>query len=105
VLVEVFFEREEKSVRTDKLSSFFLIAAILLLSFFLSNYAIAGTIQIPKTGQTHCYDTAGNPIACAGTGHDGEIQAGVAWPTPRFAVNGNTTITDNLTGHLLGGYF
>ena len=91
-------------MRTDKLSSFFLIAAILLLSFFLSNYAIDGTIQLPKTGQTHCYDTAGNPIACAGTGQDGEIQAGVAWPTPRFAVNGDTTITDNLTSHLIGGY-
>ena len=37
-------------------------------------------------------------IACAGTGQDGEIQAGVAWPNPRFTDIGNGTVTDNLTG-------
>ena len=30
----------------------------------------------PATGQTSCWDTDGNPIDCAGTGHDGDIQAG-----------------------------
>jgi hypothetical protein len=29
---------------------------------------------------------------------DGEIRAGVAWPTPRFTDNGDGTATDNLTG-------
>ena len=37
-------------------------------------------------------------ITCAGTGQDGEIQAGVDWPSPRFTDNGDGTVTDNLTG-------
>jgi hypothetical protein len=55
-------------------------------------------ICLPKTGQSICYDTAGNQISCDGTGQDGEIQAGVAWPNPRFTDHGNSTVTDNLTG-------
>ncbi len=55
-------------------------------------------ISLPKTGQTTCYDSLGNVIACLGTGQDGDIQAGVAWPDPRFADNGDGTVTDNLTG-------
>lgn len=31
-------------------------------------------------------------------GDDGEIQAGVAWPSPRFTDHGDGTVTDNLTG-------
>src|SRR3990170_852984 len=57
-----------------------------------------GIIELPRTGQTTCYDTAGIVILCAGTGQDVEIQAGVPWPTPRFTDNGNSTVTDNLTG-------
>ena len=72
---------------------------------------------LPKTGQTTCYDSLGNAIPCAGTGQDGDIQAGVQWPSPRFTVtycdangpcadqssdcdsNSSTdTVTDNLTG-------
>jgi hypothetical protein len=30
----------------------------------------------PATGQVSCWNTLGNPIDCAGTGHDGDIQAG-----------------------------
>jgi hypothetical protein len=56
------------------------------------------SVDLPRTGQTKCYDTAGTEIPCAGTGQDGEIQAGVAWPDPRFTDNGDETITDNLTG-------
>ncbi len=56
------------------------------------------TISLPKTGQTACYDTAGTIIPCTGTGQDGEIQAGVAWPSPRFNDNGDGTVTDKLTG-------
>ena len=56
------------------------------------------TFTPPRTGQTKCYDTAGTEIACAGTGQDGEIQAGVAWPEPRFMDNGDGIVTDNLTG-------
>ena len=33
-----------------------------------------------------------------GTGDDGALQKGVAWPTPRFTDNGNGTVTDKLTG-------
>ena len=55
-------------------------------------------ISIPKTGQTTCYDSSGNVIACTGMGQDGDLQQGVAWPSPRFTDNGDGTVTDNLTG-------
>ena len=58
-------------------------------------------IQLPKTGQTKCYDTSGKEIDCTGTGQDGETRAGVTWPDPRFApVNGHEAdcMTDSLTG-------
>jgi len=48
----------------------------------------AGAVDLPKTGQTTVYST----------GDDGDIQAGVSWPSPRFMDNGDGTITDNLTG-------
>jgi len=74
---------------------------IFVLSFvllFLTSFAFAGTINLPRTGQTKCYDSYGTEIPCTGTGQDGEIQAGVAWPVPRFADNSDRTVTDNLTG-------
>lgn len=48
-----------------------------------------------RTGQTTCYDVAGKAVACAGTGQDGESQAGVA---RRFTDNGDGTIVDHATG-------
>jgi hypothetical protein len=69
----------------------------LLLSSIIVSISFAGTIQLPQTGQTKCYDSTGAVIPCAGTGQDGDIRAGVAWPNPRFTVNGNC-VTDNLTG-------
>lgn len=54
--------------------------------------------SLPKTGQTTCYDPSGTQINCAGTGQDGDIQAGISWPNPRFTDNGDQTMTDNLTG-------
>ena len=48
------------------------------------NYA-----PVPKTGQTNNY---------AATFSDGDLQRGVAWPTPRFTDKNNGTVTDNLTG-------
>jgi len=72
-------------------------ALVLVLSLMRGN-ALAGTVALPETGQTTCYDTAGSVIPCAGTGQDGDQLAGVAWPSPRFTNNGNGTITDNLTG-------
>jgi len=67
-------------------------------------------ICLPKTGQTSCFDSSGASISCTGTGQDGDIQAGVAWPSQRFVDNGET-VTDSLTGlewtknaNLAGGY-
>ena len=61
--------------------------------------------KLPQTGQTLCYNSSGSlfnlsgtVIPCAGTGQDGELQAGLAWPNPRFTDNGDQTLTDNLTG-------
>ncbi|HZV82067.1 MAG TPA: DUF1566 domain-containing protein [Geobacteraceae bacterium] len=50
--------------------------------------AHASLFQLPKTGQTTSY----------ATGDDGELQMGLAWPTPRFVDNGDQTVTDKLTG-------
>ena len=54
--------------------------------------------RVGKTGQVTCWDVAGTVIDCAGTGHDGDIQPGVAWPNPRFVDNTDGTVTDMLTG-------
>jgi hypothetical protein len=62
-------------------------------------YTLASERSRPaKTRQTTCHDASFNVIACAGTGQDGELQKGVAWPNPRFTDNSNGTVTDNLTG-------
>jgi len=55
---------------------------------------------VPQTGQTTCVSPVPIPggIDCTGTGQDGDIQTGVALPTPRFKDNADGTITDNLTG-------
>jgi hypothetical protein len=55
-------------------------------------------ICLPRTGQTTCYDTGGATIPCSGTGQDGDMQAGVVWPSPRFVDHGDGTVTDSLTG-------
>ncbi|MBV6343042.1 DUF1566 domain-containing protein [Candidatus Magnetobacterium casense] len=60
-------------------------------------WPVRGTSYIRSTGQTACYNASGTTIACTGTGQDGELQKGVAWPNPRFTDNGNLTVTDNLT--------
>lgn len=57
-----------------------------------------GTVTVLQTGQTTCWDSSGIVISCAGTGQDGDLQTGAAWPSPRFINNGNETIKDNLTG-------
>jgi hypothetical protein len=53
------------------------------------------TASFPATGQVTCWDTSGAAIACAGTGHDGDIQAG---ETLAYVDNGDGTITDVNTG-------
>lgn len=57
-----------------------------------------GAVSLPQTGQTACSDRAGAAIACAGTGQDGESQAGVAWPNPRFVKDADGTMSDRQTG-------
>ncbi len=60
--------------------------------------ALAQRARVPQTGQTQCWDINWNPTTCEGTGEDGDYQAGVEWPTPRFTDRGNGTVRDNLTG-------
>jgi len=72
-----------------------LSAALLVPGIVRGGTAVA---PVEKTGQTTCWDADGNQISCAGTGQDGELQTGVAWPNPRFTDNGNGTVKDNLTG-------
>ena len=52
-------------------------------------FGVTGAVYspVPKTGQTTSYQT----------GDDGDLQKGVAWPVPRFADNGDGTVTDNMT--------
>lgn len=71
------------------------IAALLALPGVAT---AAGVVQLPATNQTSCFDSSGNQRDCTGTGEDGEIKAGVAWPASRFTDNANGTITDNLSG-------
>ena len=56
-----------------------------------------GSLSVARTGQTGCWDEPGTPVACAGTGQDGEYQAGVS-VSPRFTDNGDGTVKDHLTG-------
>ncbi len=63
-----------------------------------ANFSVGGrVINLPRTGQSKCYDSLGAEISCTGTEQDGELKAGVAWPDPRFTVSGDC-VTDNLTG-------
>lgn len=74
-------------------------ATITATSGSISGSAVLKVIvNLPRTGQTKCYDAAGLVIACTGTGQDGALQVGVVWPNPRFTDNGDGTVTDNLTG-------
>ncbi len=77
------------------------ILMTVVLILFLPVFVLAGTVELPETGQTTCYDSSGSVIACPGTGQDGDIKAGVAWPSPRFTAGTGTEadcVTDNLTG-------
>src|SRR4030065_1543631 len=61
----------------------------------------AAPADLPQTGQTICYDATGAVVTCAGTGQDGELMTGAAWPSPRFVVGPTTDrTTHTLTGPL-----
>ena len=53
--------------------------------------------RVPRTGQAVCFDASANVVSCGGTGQDGDIQAGMPPPNPRFTDNKDGTVTDNLT--------
>ena len=75
------------------------IFMFMIVMVLAAGAAYAAPADLPKTGQTACYDASGTAIACANTGQDGELQKGVAWPSPRFTVDGTgLCVTDNLTG-------
>ena len=80
------------------------VVAAMVCGVLLPVVARAQIAPLPQTGQTKCYNSAGTEIPCAGTGQDGDIRAGVAWPSPRFAnpdgsvpVSGGAVV-DQLTG-------
>ena len=82
-----------------KKSEFYVLILLGTLWFALTSASVfACKVNLPKTGQTSCWDTDGNKISCPNTGEDGEIQAGTNWPSPRFTDTGDGTVTDNLTG-------
>lgn len=59
-----------------------------------------GLARVARTGQSTCYDETGAVTACGsgvGVGQDGDLQSGLAWPSPRFTDNADGTVTDNLT--------
>jgi hypothetical protein len=54
-------------------------------------FGVTGTYPlapVPRTGVTETHFS----------GDDGDLEKGVIWPIPRFADNGDGTVTDNLTG-------
>ena len=63
--------------------------ALLAFCLMPCRFVHADTVApVAKTGQTTPYQA----------GDDGTLQSGVAWPSPRFTLNGDGTITDALTG-------
>ncbi|MBI5192349.1 MAG: choice-of-anchor D domain-containing protein [Nitrospirae bacterium] len=76
-----------------------LMTVIFILAAACLSYAQQA--QLWETGQTTCYNSSGSVITCTGTGQDGDIKAGVAWPSPRFTVGSGVEVdcvTDSLTG-------
>lgn len=72
-----------------------LLSAVALL---LPAFARAAAVELPRTGQSTCYDEIGAIVPCANTGQDADVQAGAGWPSPRFSEQGDGTVTDRLTG-------
>ena len=72
--------------------------AVVTWVVLVASPALAQRARVPQTGQTTCWRIADGPMDCTDTGQDGDIQAGVVWPTPRFTNRGDGTVRDNLTG-------
>lgn len=76
-----------------------LLLSITTCIILLSTHTISlADWFLPQTGQTACYNSSGDFIACTGSGQDGELRTGAVWPNPRFTGNNNGAVTDNLTG-------
>jgi hypothetical protein len=76
----------------------FLIATVLVGWLGWAAPASAAKARVEVTGQTACFGEGGEVIACATSGQDGELQAGVSSPTQRFRDRGDGTVLDTLTG-------
>jgi len=77
------------------------VISLTAVFLFSPSAASAGTVQLPRTGQSLCYDYSGAPITFAGTGQDAALKMGVSWPQPRFVVGTGAEedcVTDSLTG-------
>jgi len=70
---------------------------LAILIFLCASITFAETISLPRTGMDTCWDNYGDEVGCGGTGQDGDIRAGLSWPSPRFTSQGDCLI-DNLTG-------
>ena len=82
-------ERLTNKSRIISGKKFFLFLSVFFVFYGISMNAFAqGIIDLPRTGQTISYYP----------GDDGDIQAGIPWPEPRFTDHGDGTVTDNLTG-------
>ena len=79
-------------------NSIWMVSVIVVLFLSLPAISLGGMVELPRTGQTTCYDGSGAVIPCGTTGQDGATLSGAAWPSPRFKDNGDGTITDSLTG-------
>ena len=83
-------------MRRDRSWAITSVVALLGAMALLAGTPAAGAgCKFPATGQMTCWDSSGNGIDCAGTGQDGDIQAGKPL---RYKDNGDGTITDKVTG-------
>jgi hypothetical protein len=86
-----------------------IILALICFISWTNHKSCASTIILPQTGQFQCYSASRvmlgpnswtnetSEVNCTGTGQDGDLKAGAAWPSPRIVDNGDGTVTDNLT--------
>jgi hypothetical protein len=72
---------------------------VLVIFFVLSSNSLAGTFMLPDTGQTTCYDGAGNVISpCPAPGQPLAQDGSYNINPLSYTDNGNGTVTDNNTG-------
>lgn len=73
------------------------VACVILVCFGAESAAQTKVIVIPGLGPPAPVPKTGQTESLA-TGDDGDRQAGVFSPSPRFVDSGNGTVTDRLTG-------